>query len=144
MGDFRPLSDILAIVGVINPDEICTGTSGTDEIDMRLLRRVIFVVQLGEMATNATVDFRVQEADYGGAWTDITGKAITQLAEAVVTGDVQAIVEVAAEECEHRYVRGVLTVGVDDVSANVLALGGVARYDPASEFDLTSVVEIVA
>jgi hypothetical protein len=150
MGDFtQQLSEMLALVSVTDPNEFGTGTNGGDVVDMRYFRRVMFIVAIGALGTAATVDFKLQgSADGSTGWTDITGKAITQLTEAGTDANKQAIVEITAEETStlgYRYVRGLLTVGGVDAGnyATVIALGGVARYEPVAEFDLDSVDEIV-
>lgn len=142
------LSEQLAVVATIDPDEYSAGATNTDIIDMRYHRRVIFVVMVGTLGTNATVDFKVQEgaaSDMSDA-ADLSGKAITQLTQAGTDADKQAIVEVAAEEMTSgdRYLRGTLTVATAACDAGVIAVADCARYLPASDYDLASVDEIVA
>lgn len=149
MGYKPQLSEALAVVACIDPDAYATGTQNSDVIDMRYHRRVIFVVQVGTMATNSTVDFNVYGSAAAGMTSPalITGKSITQLTEAGTDSDKQAIVEVTAEEVAaqgYRYIQGNLIVLAAASDSGVVALADASRYSPASEFDLASVDEIVA
>ncbi len=132
----------------IDPDAYTTGTQ-TATVDMKLHRRVMFIVMAGTLGSSATIDFLV----YGSAFSNmasagaITGKAITQLTQAGTDSDKQAIVEVTAEEVAaqgYRYIRGSLLIGTQTSDAGVVALADYSRYTPASENDLASVDEIVA
>jgi len=141
------LSEQLAIVSCIDPDAYTAATVTGDEIDMRYFRRVIFIVMAGTLGSSATIDFKVTEcASSGGSFTDLSGKAITQLTDAGTDDDKQAIVEVAAEEmgAGMRYLKGSLTVGTATSDVGVIALADCARYKPANAYDLSSVDEIVA
>lgn len=141
------LSEQLAVIATIDPDAYGTGNETSDVIDMQLHRRIMFIVQAGTLATNATLDFGVYgDTASGGSYsTLITGKSITQLTEAGTDSDKQVIVEVTSEEVIAqglRYIRGSLTLGTAGGDVAVLALAGNSRYSPAT--DLTSVDEIVA
>jgi len=140
------LSEQLAVVATIDPDAYSAGAQNSDSIDMKNFRRVIFIVLAGDLGTDATLDFKVQESADGSSWSDLSGKAITQLTQAGGDSNKQAIVEVAAEELSSgkRYVRGVMTIGTAASDAGMVALADTARYLPASDFDLSSVDEIVA
>lgn len=140
----------VAVLGTIDPDAYGTGTQGTDWVDMSKFDQVGFVVQAGEFQSGAKLDFKVQEATSiaGADAQDLSGKAITQLTEAGTDDDKQAVVNVKAFELSmndgYRYVRGLLTVTIDAIDAAVLVLGVDPRYSPASNFDLSSVDEIIS
>ena len=142
----QKLSEQLAVVACIDPDAYSTGTQGSDSIDMLYHERVMFIVMVGDLGTNGTVDFKVQESADGSTWYDLSGKSITQLTDAGTDDDKQAIVEVATSEMTagRRYLRGVLTIGTAASDAGVVAIADSSRYQPASDFDLASVDEIVA
>lgn len=152
----RLLSEQLAIVAVIDPDDRASSTTLGDAIDMSVHRKVMFIVMTGAMDSTAgarTIDFVVSEcATSGGSYTQISGKSITQLTGA--NANKQAIVNVNADELTagYRYIKGSLRVGgVTGTGSNetaVLALAGETRFSDAvtstSYGDLASVDEIVA
>ena len=140
------MSEKLAVVATIDPDSYAAGIYYTDAIDMRLFRRAMFVVAVGDMAATATVDFRVLEGATNTPATNMTGKAITQLTQASTDADKQAVVEVAAEEIDpaNRYIRGKLVINNDACDVAVIGLATIGRYKPENAYDLASVDEIVA
>lgn len=147
------MSERMAVVATIDPAAIAAGTVNTDVIDMRLFRRALFVVATGALGSaSATVDLTVyaNTANSTSGGTAITGKS---LAAGTFSGSVggnnkQAVIEITAEECEAavaggRYVYAALEVGGATSTACVVVLAGDARYNPASDYDLSTVVEIV-
>lgn len=145
----QQLSESLAVVDCIDPDAYGTGAVNGDVIDMKHHRRVLFVVMAGDLGSSATLDFAVNgdTASNGSFATAITGKAITQLTQAGTDSDKQALVEVTAEQVAAqglRYIRGTMTVGAATSDCGVVTLADFSRYSPASEYDLSSVDEIVA
>jgi len=143
------LSERLAVVATIDPDAYTTGAQNSDIIDMHLHRRVMFIVMSGDLGSSATLNFKVQgsAASNMGSPADLTGKVITALTQAGTDGDKQSIVEVTAEEVAtqgFRYIRGIMTVGVATSDAGMIAIAGNTRYQPANEYDLATVDEIVA
>lgn len=149
MGYTERLSEQLAIVGTVDPDANTAGTASTDVIDMKLHRRVLFIVMAGELGSSGTLDFSVKgdTASNGSFATTITGKAITQMTQAGTDADKQAMVEVTAEEVAQqnlRYIRGDLVTATATSDSAVIALADSSRYTPGASLDLASVDEIVA
>lgn len=143
------LSEGIAVLSSIDPDAYAAGSYNGDVIDMKLVRRVLYIVSVGTLGSSATVDFLVKgDTTSGGSYTTtVTGKAITQLTQAGSDDDKQVLVEVTAEEVAaqgFRYIRDTLTVATAACDAGVVGLGGALRYAPASDYDLASVDEIVA
>jgi hypothetical protein len=140
------LSQALSLIATIHPASYSAKTS-SDGVDMRLFRRVIFVVNNGVIGANTVAAAVTGSTDNSTFATTITGKS---LAAGTFSGTIdnnhEAIIEVTAEECETagvRYIRLDLTPsGAAILSA--VALAGVARYEPASDYNLASVNEIVA
>lgn len=141
------LSEMLAVVGVIDPiARTATGTALTDAVDMSRMHQVAFVLLLGAIGATDTLDLKVTEcATSGGTYTDIAGKAITQLSAA--DDNKQAVINVRGSELTpgHRYLKAKLTHGGTFASClvSVVALADSARFKPASDYDLASVDEIV-
>ena len=146
------LSEELAIVAVIDPDNRASSTTLSDAIDMAYHERVMFIIATGAMQAARTVDFKVVEcATSGGTYTPISGLSITQLTG--VDYNKQVIVNVQMSDLTdgYRYIKGRLYVGgVTGTGANentVIALAGNTRFSDAvtttSYGDLASVDEIV-
>lgn len=149
MGYTQRWTEQNAVVANIDPDAYTAATYTSGYVDMKNFRRVVFIVQAGTLGTNATVDFTVKgDTATGGSYTTtITGKAITQLTEAGTDSDKQAVVEVTAEEVfaqGFRYIRGALVIGTATSDAGMIAIASEPRYFPASDYDASSVDEIVA
>lgn len=144
----KKLSEAVAVVACIDPDAYATGEQTSDWVDMADFERVLFIVQVGTMASSSTVDFKVQQSTVsaGSNPIDITGKLITQLTEAGTDSDKQVLVEVRQDELTagYRYIAGILTVGAAASDSGVIAIGGNPTFGPAAGYDLASVDEIVA
>ena len=133
-----------AVIGVVDPDANGAAEYLTAAIDMSMWSRIVAVVQTGILGTSATVDLKLTDSDAtGGSYTDISGKAITQLVKASNDDD-QAVINLRFDELntDARFVKAAMTVGTatSDCSAIVM---GLPRYYPASDNDIASVVEIV-
>jgi hypothetical protein len=143
------LSEELAIVGTIDPDAYAANSYETDVIALENGRRVVFVVMAGDLGSSATLDFKVQGAtSSGGSYADISGASITQLTQAGSDSDKQVVLEISNEYIEnlglgYTHIKGVMTVGTATSDCGAIALQGRLRYKPASDFDLSSVDEIV-
>lgn len=137
-------SEQCGVVGVIVPgDRVNTVTSGA-VVDMARIRRTLFILQLGTI--DCTVDFKLQEsATSGGTYSDIPGKAITQLTAS--DDNKQAVIELEGAELGfgQRHARCVLTSGAGSVClCSVLALGCEPRFAPVTEDDLATVAQVVS
>ena len=138
-------SEQWAVVGVVDPDANTAAEYLTSAIDMSLWSRLVAVVQAGTLGSSATLDFKLTDASAsGGSYSDITGKAITQLTQAGTDADKQAIINLRFDELNEdaRYVKAAMTVGTATSDCSVIVMG-LPRYYPASDNDLSSVDEIV-
>jgi len=146
MGTTALGSELWAVIGVVDPDANTAAAYDTDEIDMSLWHRIQAVVLAGTLGSSATLDFKLQDASSsGGSFSDITGKAITQLTQAGTDSDKQSIVNCRFDELntDGRYVKGVMTVGTATSDCACIILG-MPRFAPASDNDISSVDEIVS
>ena len=140
------LHQLLAVVATVDPDAYSTGEQNTDWVDMTIFQEVMFVVQAGVIASSGTLDFEIQEAKSStgsDAQTLDSGNLnITQMSTG--DNDEQTVVVVEAEDLTalFTHVRGVMTLTTAGGDAAVVAIGGRARYNPASDNDLASVGEI--
>ena len=148
MGTINSLTtERAAIVATVDPANTGIGGTDTDEVDHSAFGSTQWTIMLGTMGGTSTVDFKLQSATAaGGSYSDITGKAITQLTDAGSDDNKQAVINLRADELTagDRYVRGVMTIAAAASWSSVVALGFDARYAPASDNDLSSVDEIVS
>lgn len=141
-------SERVAVIATVDPQTVANSEKLTDAVDMSKWEEVLFILLLGDMASE-TIDFKLQEsATSGGSYTDISGKAATQLsAHASNNDNKQIVINLKASELSSgmRYVKGrAITGGATGGPACVIALGVKPRYAPGSDDDLSSVAEIVA
>lgn len=138
----------VAVVATCDPDAITTDGDTTDIIDMSKFEQVMFVVMAGTLGSSATLDFQVYQSTASNMANPvvISGAAVTQLTEAGTDSDKQAVVVVKQPDLTtgYRYIRGTLTVGTATSDAGMLALGFYPTFGPATDYDLTSVDEVVA
>lgn len=137
-------SERWGIVGVINPGAQTAAEKLTAAIDTSLYHDLVAVVASGTMGTSATIDATFKaSATSGGTYAAITGKSITQLVKASHDNK-QVLVNLRCDEIpsQKRYVKFSMTPGTATSDAAVLVLGR-PRYAPATDGDLSSVVEAV-
>lgn len=142
------LTEELALVSTLDPVSQGAATVTSDVVDMRVFRRIIFILSVGAMTASSTVDMVIKgdSASGGSFTTTVTGKAITQLTQAGTDANKQVIIEVTAEELAaqgFRYCRASVTVAAAASLISLVALGARARYESAAEYDLASVDEII-
>jgi hypothetical protein len=140
-------SERAAVVGKISPATVNSTPALTDAVDMSKFDEAMFIFLTGDMAAE-TIDFKLQEsATSGGTYSDISGKAITQLAAHASNNDSKvAVVNLKSSElgAGMRYVKGRAVTGDTTGGACcVVALGMKPRFGPASDDDLAAVVQIV-
>lgn len=144
------LDEFLAVVATVDPDAYATGEQNSDYVDMRDFKQVMFIVTAGTLGTNATLDAQVEQAQdaNGTGLKDITGKVITQLTEAGTDSDKQAIIVVRQEDLDRAnnftHARLEMTLGAATSDYGMVAVAGPPTYGPASEYDLSTVDEIVS
>jgi len=148
MGNYnRGLREQLSVVSCIDPDAYTAATYTGDVIDMQDFRRVIFILQAGDLGSSATLDYRVEGSAVVGLTSSGTvGTAATQLTQAGTDSNKQVVIEVTAEQVAalgYRYIRDEMIVGTATSDCGSIALGQLAHYSPASEYDLASVDEIL-
>lgn len=142
-------SELAAVVGCIDADAYAANTYTTGWVDMRDFGAVLAIVAAGDLGTSATLDAKLEQAtSSGGAGLkDVTGKAIAQLTQAGTDSNKQSLINCRAEELDadngYRYVRLSMTVAVATSDAAGLLLGFHPGRGAASDFDATTVDEIV-
>lgn len=143
-------SEAAAVVGVIDPDVTAAGTVTTGWIDASQFNSFAAIVMAGTLGASATVDAKLEQASdsSGTGAKDITGKAITQLTQAGTDSDKQAIINVKPSELDvtnsFTHFRLSVTVATATSDAGGLVIGLSPVYGPASDYDASTVDEIVA
>jgi len=153
----RKLSEMLAIVAVIDPDIYGTGTptQTSSEIDMQMHREIMFIFQTGDIGSDtATMELRIYEGTdeghgtAGEAWVLL--KAATDLAND--DDNKQVVINVRADDLSsgYRWIKAVVKIGGTGsaVYHSLVALADRTRFSDAvvtsSYGDLSTVDEIVA
>src|SRR5205807_4949976 len=87
------MSQGLAVVGYIAPISHSVATDVTiTNIDMKLYKRILVILQNGVMGASGTHDMKLRESKTsGGTYQDITSAAITQLVKASDDGHIACI-----------------------------------------------------
>lgn len=139
-------SEVAAVVGVVNPADLATSAVSTDWVAAANFFRFLAVVQAGALTGTLDAKFEQATTSSGGGAKDVTGRAITQLADS--DDNVQALINLKHDDLDiangFDYVRLTLTPtgGTTNLGAAVL-LGFNARSNPASANDSTTVEEVV-
>jgi hypothetical protein len=143
------LSNRLVLADAIFPAEHTTGAKNGAWLPMKKVGKLLAIVQTGTLGTNATIDFKLQQAtnSSGDDAKDITGKAITQLSEAncPADNDSHAIINLHPSELDidndFNYVRMVMTVGTDASPCSAFVLTGDMDIESVTQGD--SVAEVI-
>ena len=138
------LSERLAVVSQIAPVSTSSTVTG-DVIDMSKFDEVLFTVMTGVITNAQTVDATIYgDTASGGTFaTAITGKSLTPISGSSQNNS-PALIRVSAAEVGAqglRYIRPSLTASGAALVA--IVAHATATYNPASDYDLASVVEIV-
>lgn len=143
----RP-SDLVAVLGAIDPDAYSNAAYETAWIDVESFGSVFALIMAGTLGSSATVDAKFQSntiASDSGAG-DVTGAAITQLTQAGTDSDKQAIIELNVDKLTagHKFVKLIVTVGTAASDMSAVVFGMHPRYAPARDWDAATVDEIVS
>lgn len=143
-------SEKVAVVAVIDPDVTAASSVNSAWVSAKDFHRFMAIICAGTLGASATVDALIQQAtDASGTGAKaVTGKAITQLTQAGSDSDRQAVINLATEELDvdngFDYIRLQVTVGTATSDIGALLLGVAPRNAPASDHDVSTVVEIIA
>lgn len=131
-----------AVVGVIEPETVTDGAVTTAWIDIEHYTKLLFSINIGANATSVLPTVLQATSNAGANSKAIPGKVPT-----IVTGaDEQVLIDIDVQDLDvdgnFQFVElDLLTVDAAIVSALVIGLD--ADYQPGSDFNLASVVEIV-
>lgn len=144
-------SERAAVVGVIDPDVYTAGsTYYTDYIALKNFRRLMGIVLAGDIVSTGKVDakFIAYTDNAGNGAADVTGTSITQLTEAGTDSNKQAVINLDAQTLAgntlYTHVRLAMTITTANADSGAVVLGFDPLYGPASDFDASTVDEIVS
>ena len=143
-------SERTAIVGVIDPDVTAAGDVSTGWVAAKDFHNFMAIVFAGTLGSSATLDAKIEQAtdSSGTGAKDVTGKAITQMTQAGTDSDKQAIINVKQSDLDiansFTHLRLTVTVATASSDAGAVLLGFDPAYGAASDYDATTVDEIVA
>lgn len=142
-------SEMVAVLATVDPDNYAASTQTSDWVDAGDFAQLLAIVAAGAVGAGGSVDAKLRQAtsSVGAGAKDITGKAITTLS----TSDAQAVINLMPAELDldgkFRFVQLSVTISAGSPAVNTdlmgCIVGFVSRYEPASDYDLASVAEIV-
>lgn len=142
-------SEQLSLLTSIDPSNQAAGSSTSSWVALANHHNLLAVIQTGAMANGSTVDAKLQQATdaTGTGAKDITGKAITQLAQAANGANRQALINLRPEELDvnggFAYVRIVITVATAAAHTAAQLLGLDPRFAPAEGTNQAAVAQVV-
>lgn len=141
----------IALLDSLNPLSRSANTYNGAWVDTRDFHQFLAALQVGVITGTGTVNFKLQQAtsSAGAGAADITGKAITQIAQtgSPATGgsNRQAFINLRSDELTEgfRWVRMVITTATAASVCAAQLYGDSPRHGPASDYDAGTVQEIV-
>ena len=142
-------SEKIFLADVIDPDVTVASTVTTAWLPADDAHQWLAVILAGTLGTSATVDAKIEQGQTvsGTNAKDLTGSAITQLTQAGTDSDKQALIQFNTEQLDiansfdHFRLSVTVAVATSDLAAFVIGL--TPKYKPASQFDASTVDEIV-
>lgn len=141
-------SEVAAIVGAIDPDAYAANTYTTGYISMKLFRRFMAVVTVGDIVSTGVVNAKIiaYTDNAGGGAFDVPGAAITQMTEAGTDSNKQAVInfdtQALAGNTEYTHFRLSVALTVAGADMGAVVLGFDPLYAPASDNDAATVDSI--
>lgn len=142
-------SELLSILATLDPGNQAVGVANTGWVPLSTHHGLLALVQTGALATGATVDAKLQQAqDAGGTGAkDVAGKAISQLTQASNGANRQALINLRPEELDvnngFAFVRLVVTVAAAAANTSAQLLGVNPRLASAETANQAAVAQIV-
>ena len=143
-------SEMIGVVGNIDPDAYAAGTVTTGWIAAKDFQSFVAIVQAGDLGASATLDALLQQASDGSGTgaKAITGKAITQLTQAGTDSNKQVLINLTQGDLDFnngfRFVRLSVTLGTAGADFGAVVLGLNPRYGDATSGDAATVDEAVS
>ena len=142
-------SEQLSILATLDPGNQAPGVANTGWVPLSTHHGLLALVQTGALATGATVDAKLQQAQdaSGTGAKDVAGKAIAQLTQASNGANRQALINLRSEELDvnngFAYVRLVVTVAAAAANTSAQLMGVNPRLASAETANQAAVAQIV-
>jgi hypothetical protein len=142
-------SEQLSILATLDPGNQAPGVANTGWVPLNTHHGLLALVQTGALATGATVDAKLQQAQdaSGTGAKDVAGKAIAQLTQASNGANRQALINLRSEELDvnngFAYVRLVVTVDAAAANTSAQLMGVNPRLASAETANQAAVAQIV-
>ena len=142
-------SEQLSILATLDPGNQAPGVATTSWVPLSTHHGLLVLVQTGALATGATVDAKLQQAQdaSGTGAKDVAGKAISQLTQASNGANRQALINLRPEELDvnngFAFVRLVVTVAAAAANTSAQLLGVNPRLASAETANQAAVAQIV-
>ena len=142
-------SELLSILATLDPGNQAPGVANTGWVPLSTHHGLLALVQTGALATGATVDAKLQQAQdaSGTGAKDVAGKAIAQLTQASNGANRQALINLLPEELDvnngFAFVRLVVTVAAAAANTSAQLLGVNLRLASAETANQAAVTQIV-
>ena len=143
----KRLHECAPIVDVIHADSASAAVNG-GWVDMQQAEEILFLINVGDIASGGTVDAKVQQAktSSGGSAKDISGAAITQLTQADGDSDSVVGISVHVEKLDiandFRYARLTVTPASAAAEFAAIALHFGIGYEPGDESEYEELVVV--
>ena len=139
------LTQGLTVLAKLDPQSMAAGTdTSMTNIDLSKVRRLMLIGLVGSVGGAGTVDCKLRASKTsGGAYSDITGAAITQ----ITAGSKVFTIEVRDDQLQsivgagYQFVQVSLTIGTNAVLVAAVVLGGEAAAKPAKANDIAAVAQ---
>ena len=142
-------SEQLSILATLDPGNQAPGVATTGWVPLNIHHGLLALVQTGALATGATVDAKLQQAQdaNGTGAKDVAGKSIAQLTQASNGANRQALINLRPEELDvnngFAFVRLVVTVAAAAANTSAQLLGVNPRLASAETANQAAVAQIV-
>jgi hypothetical protein len=142
-------SEQLSILATLDPGNQAPGVANTGWVPLSTHHGLLALVQTGALATGATVDAKLQQAQdtNGTGAKDVAGKSIAQLTQASNGANRQALINLRSEELDvnngFAYVRLVVTVAAAAANTSAQLMGVNPRLASAETANQAALAQIV-
>ena len=137
-------SEKFAFVGIVDPDVSAAGAHNSTSIDMSKFESATALILMGDLGSSATVDAVVKSGAVDGTFANTVVTATQATQAGTDASNKQIVLDWRGEDLTtgDRYCRVEVTVAVASCDLAAVIVGHNGRFDPASDNDSSTVLEI--